>query len=449
MGIEGNAEPLPEVKDVSTSGLTCTDLNALNDSTNNLSDVVTHEAINVTVAQLDVGHMPSEIDGADAIPIKESPTVNHRCQSGSLNFKKNQQSSIELEHEYSSRSFLQGHPTMANIGMTKPSLLPVAGASKVPRSTVPNVPKGGSTFVKQIREPVFTVGAPHQTQFQLHNGEMNCAASSMSDKLNISIPSGIQTINFMADTRSSLFQEKRERSEILLYLRSVTAKLDAIIRHFNVPFSEVGSTLLTSPFQNFEMQNAKSTTDMESEGHCDTSSFTLTSQFPRKQSSSDDLDCSEAISPVLQQSTDTFHDKPSSNSGTKSEASLSFNSTATALTRFVDEIKFNSDDVVLQEDLIRDLHSKSLNRGNFAKHLVFHLFSPEERKGKNCFGRRAGLQSGPKAPLDPFRLQYVRDKVFQYYPCEPGLEETIWRRQCVIAVDTALRGENRPHKKLM
>ena len=425
--------------------MTSTELNALNDSTNSLSDVVTHEAINVTVAQLDAGHIPSEIEGADAISTKENPTVNHRCQSGSMNFKKNQQSSIGLEHECS--SFLQGHPTMANIGVTRPSLLSAAGASKFPRSTVPNVPKGGSKIVKQVREPVFAVGTPHQTQFQSQSGEVDCAVGSMGDNLSISIPSGIQTINLMADTRGNIFQEKRERSEILLYLRSVTAKLDAIIRHFNVPFSEVGSTVLTPPFRNLEMQNSRSTTDMELEGHCDTSSFNLTPQFPRKRSSSGDLDCDEGSSPVIQRSVDTL--KPSSNSGTQHESSLSFNGTTTAITRFVDEVKFNSDDVVLQEDLIRDLHSKSLNRGNFAKHLVFHLFSPEERKGKNCFGRRAGLQSGPKAPLDPIRLQYVRDKVFQYYPCEPGLEETIWRRQCVIAVDTALRGENRPHKKLM
>ena len=435
---------MPEVEDDSTTELDSKEYNALTDNTNILSDVVTHEAITVTVTQSDVGHMRGVCERNDDTSLKVSPIVNHESQGDSTNFKKNQQSPVAFEHDCTSQSFLQGHPTMANIGTTKASFLTTPDIAKAQRLSVSNVTKGASKTVKQHRQPACNVGKAQQNQFQLHGEGLNCPLNSVVDNLNISVPPNIQTINLMTETRSNVFQERLERSETLMYLRSVTAKLDAIIRHFNVPFSEVGNNLMTPPYRTLQMQNARSTNDMELESQSDAPSFSLAPHLPRKQSSSSNLDCTGANSPVLQRSVDAFHNKTSDDAAIQHESTLSFNSA-----RFDDESLFNAEGIVLPEELIRDLHSKSLNRGNFAKHLVFQLFSPDERKGKNCFGRRAGLQSGPKAPLDPIRLQYVRDKVFQYYPCEPGLEETIWRRQCVIAVDTALRGENRPHKKLM
>ena len=410
---------------------------------NILSEVVTNEAITVTVTQSD-DVLPRDSGDHNSIPQKEIPLA---IQNDLSSLRKRRQFSHALNHECTTKSLLEGHPTMANIGLSSRSLVSSADAISGQQSAVPSASLAPNTL-KRERDPAFNVGRMRHSQHGLRSKEANYAVSPGSDNLHISIPANVQTINLMTEARNGSHQNETERSEVLLYLRSVTSKLDAIIRHFNVPFPELGSTTLATPFRKLEMQDTRSFNDMELESQPDTSSFNLSAHVTRKQSSSTPLDCNRANSPVLQRSLDTFVSKPTEDGTIQQDSSFSFNSAASSITRLADQPRFDSD-YVLPEDLIRDLHSKSLNRGNFAKHLVFQLFSPDERKGKNCFGRRAGLQSGPKAPLDPLRLQYVRDKVFQYYPCEPGLEETIWRRQCVVAVDTALRGENRPHKKLM
>ena len=410
---------------------------------NILSEVVTNEAITVTVTQSD-DVLPRDSGDHNSTPQKEIPLA---IQNDLSSLRKRRQFSHALNHECTTKSLLEGHPTMANIGLSSRSLVSSADAISGQQSAVPSASLAPNTLRRE-RDPAFNVGRMRHSQHGLRSKEANYAVSPGSDNLHISIPANVQTINLMTEARNGSHQNETERSEVLMYLRSVTSKLDAIIRHFNVPFPELGSTTLATPFRKLEMQDTRSFNDMELESQPDTSSFNLSAHVTRKQSSSAPLDCNRANSPVLQRSLDTFVSKPTEDGTIQQDSSFSFNSAASSITRLADQPRFDSD-YVLPEDLIRDLHSKSLNRGNFAKHLVFQLFSPDERKGKNCFGRRAGLQSGPKAPLDPLRLQYVRDKVFQYYPCEPGLEETIWRRQCVVAVDTALRGENRPHKKLM
>lgn len=101
---------------------------------------------------------------------------------------------------------------------------------------------------------------------------------------------------------------------------------------------------------------------------------------------------------------------------------------------------------VISEDLLNAVYMKSRNRGNFAKHLVFAAFPIEERLGRNCYGRRGGTVSGPKHPLENAKLEAVREAVFKKFPVLGGEEiDSVWKRECVIAIDTALRSEMRTH----
>ena len=99
---------------------------------------------------------------------------------------------------------------------------------------------------------------------------------------------------------------------------------------------------------------------------------------------------------------------------------------------------------VISDDLLEATFSRSRNRGNFAKNLVFVAFPLEERIGRNCFGRRGGSLSGPKEPLEAAKLDAVRDAVFRKFPVTSDEDEdAVWKKECVIAIDTALRSEMR------
>ena len=415
--------------------MTSSEYSALSNTTRMLTDVVTNEAITVTVTQSDTGSIQSENGDDNVTPPNESLITNAKARYDSASTRKRREASVGFDHDC---SLLQEHPTMADIRMKTPTMSV---------STRPNVIKRASKVVNKGRLAVCQTSVP---PLYSQNVERNCSVSLTKDQLNINIPSNVQTVNLMSDARKADVQEKIERAEIVRYLRSVTAKLDAIIRHFNVPFSEIGTSMLTPPPSTSQLQHTQENSDIELENPPDAASASLM-ELLRKQSSSSTLDCltgGAENSSMFQRSIDNSISSVTEGDAIQQKSSFIVDDAVNDITK-VEQPRFDFDFIRLPEDLVQDLHSKSLNRGNFAKHLVFHLFSPEERKGRNCFGRRAGLQSGPKAPLDPVRLQYVRDKVFQYYPCEPGLEETVWRRQCVIAVDTALRGENRPHKKVM
>ena len=404
-----------------------------------LADVVKSQAITAALTQAKVRPLHNENGN--------HTTSNHFVAQNArepLHFGKRRQSSSGIEDEPSPKSFLSmtDHPTMANIRMQGPPL--PSDACTFQRDVINRVGR----VSKQAREPVFQGAQRGQTP---STPKTDCSVCQMQDNLSINIPSNVKTINLSTDARSSDCQENVETAEIRMFLHTVTAKLDAIIRHFNVPFSDIGSMLPTQILGMELSQHTHARDELETEKQSENMvmSHLLCKQSP---SAIDRVGVNRKTSPMIQRPTDGFLiekavDVDTAQSGSflpvNNNTSHSKNSRESPGEQTICDL----DIVRLPEEIVVDLHSKSLNRGNFAKHLVFQLFSPEERKGKNCFGRRAGLQSGPKAPLDPVRLQYVREKVFQYYPCEPDLEETIWRRQCVIAVDTALRGENRPHKK--
>ena len=81
--------------------------------------------------------------------------------------------------------------------------------------------------------------------------------------------------------------------------------------------------------------------------------------------------------------------------------------------------------------------SKSI--GNFAKKIVFLMFSKEERHNRNCSGRVTG-NVRCKKKLDPVKLEAVKRLTFTFYRVENP--DNIWHWKCVKAIDSALRKEN-------
>ena len=400
---------------------------------------------------------------------------------------------IQSENQSQNEALLSGvlsdHPTMADI---RPGIqLMNAITSSHAREARPKRAsrqlmnaRHASMVGKQVRQSGHNQKKNKQTvsdYASLNSGRVN-NNNGMTEDLNINLPDNVKTINLLSNANEADMQGRAERSEILMYLRTVTSKLDAIIRHFNVPYSELGSGLLQLPISSAPIQqtvpqrqsvpnHSSVLSPQNGPIRQPVSKSSYKSKRPSEEVQYSHWPPNSMTSPISNQSTPIerkiAHSEENvaqtyqaplntplilSNQGANFDGTP--NVTAAALIAVssdsptIEQSATAFGEIILPEAVVQDLHAKSLNRGNFAKQLVFNLFSPEERKGKNCFGRRTGLQSGPKAPLDPVRLDFVREKVFQYYPCDHGLEETIWRRQCVIAVDTALRGENRPHKKL-
>lgn len=97
--------------------------------------------------------------------------------------------------------------------------------------------------------------------------------------------------------------------------------------------------------------------------------------------------------------------------------------------------------VAIPINIIEKAFCESKSVMNFAKKLTFAIFSPEERRGRNCTGRAPG-KCQHKDKLDPVKLQAVKKVTFQKYSCKLENIDYIWRK-CIKAIDSALRNENR------
>ena len=78
----------------------------------------------------------------------------------------------------------------------------------------------------------------------------------------------------------------------------------------------------------------------------------------------------------------------------------------------------------------------SLSVGHFATVLVKHLFSEEERKDRNCYGKRKELA------LDPAKLGLLKKLVYKYFPTREDEKEGVWK-ECVTCIDEFLRRKPR------
>ena len=103
---------------------------------------------------------------------------------------------------------------------------------------------------------------------------------------------------------------------------------------------------------------------------------------------------------------------------------------------------------LIAKHIIDKVFVESRSRANFAKNLCFAIFSHDERQGKNCTGRVFG-KAKHKGQLDPVRVQAIKDITFRKYPCNLCLVDITWRKECVTAIDSGLRNENRTAKSQM
>ena len=117
------------------------------------------------------------------------------------------------------------------------------------------------------------------------------------------------------------------------------------------------------------------------------------------------------------------------------------------------EVQINPQEQNIVEDtiagiptiLIDKVFVESRSRANFAKNLTFAIFSPEERRGRNCTGRVFG-KAQHKEQLDQVKLQAVKEVTFRKYPCSPYLIDITWKKECITAIDSGLRNENRGNR---
>ena len=92
----------------------------------------------------------------------------------------------------------------------------------------------------------------------------------------------------------------------------------------------------------------------------------------------------------------------------------------------------------IPEEVLEEVYKASVSRRNLAKNLVFLLFNPEELRNRNCAGKVYG-KGLPKERLNQAKLQAVKIATFKKYPCDLSQVDLIWQRECVKAIDKAIR----------
>ena len=91
-----------------------------------------------------------------------------------------------------------------------------------------------------------------------------------------------------------------------------------------------------------------------------------------------------------------------------------------------------------QQETIHSIVMDACSRKNLAWRLVKHVFTEDELKGHNCYGRRN------KPALDQAKLSRVQSLCYAYYPMPDDVVNDLehmritWR-ECCIAIDKGIR----------
>ncbi|XP_068700798.1 uncharacterized protein [Montipora foliosa] len=93
---------------------------------------------------------------------------------------------------------------------------------------------------------------------------------------------------------------------------------------------------------------------------------------------------------------------------------------------------------ISQEDL-NQIKCKSCSIGNFAVQLLRHIFDHSELENRNCTGTRG------KEPVDPDRLRFVKETVYEVYGITSDEKINTWKH-CIRAIDEYLRRPKRMAK---
>jgi len=102
---------------------------------------------------------------------------------------------------------------------------------------------------------------------------------------------------------------------------------------------------------------------------------------------------------------------------------------------------------MIPHNIVDKIFIESRSRANFAKNLAFSIFTAEERRGRNCTGRVFG-KAQHKEQLDQVKLQAVKEATFRKYPCSTHLIDITWKKECITAIDSGLRNENRASRTI-
>lgn len=98
-------------------------------------------------------------------------------------------------------------------------------------------------------------------------------------------------------------------------------------------------------------------------------------------------------------------------------------------------------DYITQEELAQ-IKCKSCSIGNFAVQLLRHIFDHSELENRNCTGTRG------KEPVDPDRLRFVKETVYDVYAISADDKINTWKH-CIRAIDEYLRRPKRIVKRDM
>ena len=81
----------------------------------------------------------------------------------------------------------------------------------------------------------------------------------------------------------------------------------------------------------------------------------------------------------------------------------------------------------------------STSKGNLAKNLLLEIFSPGERRARNCAGC-SKCKGKVSQPLEQSKLMAIKEFVFEQYPDVPvKLQGQVSKEECVKAINAFLR----------
>ncbi len=252
-----------------------------------------------------------------------------------------------------------------------------------------------------------------------------------SEGIQIELPTQVKAIYFN--------HQSPNLNELMNFMLLMNTKMDAIIKHFNVPLNiqQPNIELSTVKPQQEEPPQSEASTTPTSATHTPPVVHTPTSKEQQQQ---------EYYASTLMTATSS---KPWMNALSPFTLNLPHVPDQTVLqtTALQSPIATTAPVAyVISDSVIEKVFLESRSRGNFAKNLTFQVFSPEERRGRNCTGRVFG-RAVPKGPLEPGKLNAVKDATFRKYPCHPSLIDITWKKECITAVDSGLRNETRTRMK--
>ena len=262
--------------------------------------------------------------------------------------------------------------------------------------------------------PTNSMGMPIQPKAPMQN-----SAASLVRSLEQQIHMPMQQNNIGLNFQSHILSVMRSIDKKLDRVLDIERKVDLIINELRIPTSSI----MTETVSEAATPSHQVTSPLDSDNCSEVSPRRLSHRaIPMDQQENGEPPISEA---------DVIPSAP------EYEITLA----ATTKTEY-------GEGLVISDETLDEIERCSISRRNFAKNLTFLLFSEQELIGKNCTGRVFG-RCAPKGKLDEAKLNAVKMATFKKYPCRPGELDFIWQRECIKAIDKAIRSKTalNPNKR--